>query len=149
MLMINYNHFEIGIKIWSDSSTCCQFYGIIIVVYFFPIQVSTNCWSIMSNCAIYFEGKKRKSVYWWPKVFRFNLKECSLHIQLILSFNFELDHQFSFPYQLTFDDNWSSVHHYLFKTVLHQSMLGLCIVSRYIGCIDTLTIHGYISFLCV
>ncbi len=39
-----------------------------------------------------------------------------MHIQLIVSFNFGLDHQINSPNQLTFDYNRSSVHHYLQPT---------------------------------
>ncbi len=43
------------------------------------------------------------------KVFRFYLSECSLHIQLIVSFNLGLGHQFNCQNQPPFDYNRSSL----------------------------------------
>ncbi len=72
--------------------TSYPFCGIIHILFFFQIPVVMNCWSVMSNFANCFEKKLNLCIGDW-KEFWFYLKECDLHIQLIVSFNFGLDHQ--------------------------------------------------------
>ncbi len=57
--MIDYNCFERGIKnltrIIFKSDQFCE---IVQIIFFFQIPVVSNCSSVMSNFAIYFEKKK-------------------------------------------------------------------------------------------
>ncbi len=77
----------------------------------------------MSNCAIYVEKKGNLCIV-DQRVFRFYLKECILSIQLTVSFNFGLDHQFNCTSQLTFNYNRSLVQHYqMYNT--YSDKLGL------------------------
>ncbi len=55
--MIDYNPFEIGIKIWWDFSASYQYCGIILVIYFFQIPVTMNCWSKGWTWVIYLKKK--------------------------------------------------------------------------------------------
>ncbi len=110
-----------ALKSWWYFSTSYKFCGTIHVIYFFQIPVVMNCWSIVSNRGICFE-KKENLFIGYQKVFRFYLKEWSLHKQLFISFNFDLVHQFNCPNQLTFDYNQTSVHHYCFLYCLHTTI---------------------------
>ncbi len=90
-----------ALNIWRDLSTSYKFCGIIHVIYFFQIPVAMNCWIIMSWNSSFILNKKESLCIGDRKVFRFYLKEYSSHIQLIVSFNFELDHQLNCPNQQT------------------------------------------------
>ncbi len=107
--MINNNQLVIGIK-----NLMRFFYGLDILwnnssYYVFQILLAMNCWSLMSWNFIL--NKKESLCIGDRKVSCIYLKECCLHIQLIVSFNFGLDHELNSPNQLTFDYNRSSVHH--------------------------------------
>ncbi len=86
-----------ALTIWWDVSTSYKFCEIIHVIYFFQIAVAMNCWSIMSwNCNLFWI-KRKVCVLVTKKCSESILKtkECSLHIQLIESFNFRFHHQFN------------------------------------------------------
>ncbi len=108
--MIDYNRFERGIK-----NLMRLFYKLLVLwinsCYLFLSNTSGH--ELLKYCVklCFHFGKKGNFYIDDHKVFRFYLKECSLHIQLIVSFNFGLDHHFNCPNQLTFDYNRSSVHH--------------------------------------
>ncbi len=119
--MIDYNHFEIGFKnlkgfvcklsvLWNNSwyLLLSNTSGYELLKYY----------QIVLNCVLNLYKKEQHFCIGDQKVFRLYLKECSLHIQLIVSFNLGLDHQFNCPNQLSFDYNQSSVHHYL---IVNQS----------------------------